>query len=253
MDNVENRESYEISFKDLFQIFKQGLWLMVVAAILLGAVSFVYSKFFIAKTYTASVKLYVETTGKGESGYNDLSSYNLATSLVNDYIEMLETNKFFDKLSRNLDDKYTAGQLNAMVDFKGSDKETQVFSAIVAAHSPTEAKIIADAVADVAPGIIGAIKDHNELKIVDNAIIPTYPSAPSVTRNTLFAMGAGFFFFFIYVFAREALDNKIKYNPDMTEINSIPILSAIPDFSGQKIIIDDVDASESEAENGKEN
>ena len=48
-------------------------------------------------------------------------------------------------------------------------------------------------------------------------------------------------------------DNKIKYNPDMTEINSIPILSAIPDFSGQKIIIDDVDASESEAENGKEN
>lgn len=66
-------------------------------------------------------------------------------------------------------------------------------------------------------------------------------------------MGAGFLLALIYVFAREALDNKIKYNPDMTEINSIPILSAIPDFSGQKIIIDDVDASESEAENGKEN
>lgn len=252
MENAENRESYEISFKDLFQIFKQGLWLMVIAGVLFGSIAFVYSKFFITKTYTASVKLYVETTIKGESSYNDLSSYNLATSLVNDYIEMLETNKFYEKLSRNLDDKYTAGQLSQMVRFKGSDKETQVFSSIVTASSPTESKLIADAVADVAPGVISDIKDNNELKIVDSATIPTYPSSPNVTRNTIIAAAVGFLIALVFVFAKEALDNKIKYNPDMTEINNMPILSAIPDFAGQRIIIDETDESESEAEDGKE-
>lgn len=252
MDNVEKREGYEISLKDLFNIFKQGLWIMVVTAVLFGVIAFAYSKFFIPKTYSASVKLYVETSIKGDNSYSDLSAHNLATSLVNTYIAMLETNNFNEKLSENLDGKYTASQLNSMVAFYGDDdNETEVFTARVSAKSPTEAKIIADSVADVAPGIISSLKDNTELRIVDKAIIPTRPSSPNVTRNTLVAMIIGFVLALIYVFAREALDNKIKYNPDITEINSIPILSAIPDFAGQKIILDlNPEQEESEANNG---
>lgn len=254
MDNVEKREGYEISLKDLFQIFKQGLWIMIVTAVVFGVAAFGYSKLFISKTYTASVKLYVETSIKGDNSYSDLSAHNLATSLVNTYIAMLETNNFNEKLSENLDGKYTANQLNSMVAFYSDpDNETEVFSAQVSAKTPTEAKLVADSVADVAPGIISSLKDNTELRIVDNAVIPTKPSSPNVTRNTLIAAAIGFVLALIYVFAREALDNKIKYNPDVTEINDIPILSAIPDFAGQKIILDiNPEAEESEADNGQE-
>ncbi|MBR1731870.1 MAG: hypothetical protein IJ725_05510 [Ruminococcus sp.] len=252
MDNNEKREGYEISLKDLFEIFKQGLWIMILAGVLFGVVAFGYSRLFIPKTYTASVKLYVETSVKGDNSYSDLSAHNLATSLVGTYIAMLETNNFNEKLSENLDGRYTASQLNSMVEFySDSDEEIEVFTARVAAKSPTEAKLVADSVADVAPGIISSLKDNTELRIVDNAIIPTKPSSPNVTRNTLIAAAVGFFLALIYVFAREALDNKIKYNPDITEINDIPILSAIPDFAGQKIILDITpEKEESEAENG---
>ena len=239
MDNVEKKESYEISLKDLFEIFKQGLWIMIVTALVFGVAVFGYSKLFIAKTYTASVKLYVETSVKGDNSYSDLSAHNLATSLVNTYISMLETNNFTEKLSENLDGKYTARQLNSMVGFSSDENnETEVFTATVSAKTPTEAKLVADSVADVAPGIISSLKDNTELRIVDNAVIPTKPSSPNVTRNTLIAAGAGFLLALIYVFVREAIDNKIKFNPDITEINSIPILSAIPE------------AEESEADNG---
>ena len=252
MDNVEKNEGYEISLKDLFEIFKQGLWIMIVAAVLFGVIAFGYSKLFIPKTYTASVKLYVETSVKGDNSYSDLSAHNLATSLVGTYIAMLETNNFNEKLSENLDERYTASQLNSMVQFSSdNDEEIEVFSAVVSAKSPTEAKLVADSVADVAPGIISNLKDNTELRIVDNAIIPTKPSSPNVTRNTIIAAAIGFFLALVYVFAREALDNKIKYNPDITEINDIPILSAIPDFAGQKIILDITpQKEESEAENG---
>lgn len=252
MENVEKREGYEISLKDLFNIFKQGLWIMILTSILFGVIAFGYSKLFISKTYSASVKLYVETSIKGDNSYSDLSAHNLATSLVNTYIAMLETNNFNEKLSENLDGKYTASQLNSMVSFFGDDdNETEVFTARVTAKSPTEAKIVADSVADVAPGIISSLKDNTELRIVDKAVIPTKPSAPNVTRNTFIAMIIGFILALVFVFAREALDNKIKYNPDITEINSIPILSAIPDFAGQKIILDlNPEKEESEANNG---
>lgn len=252
MDNTEKKEGYEISLKDVFQIFKQGLWIMLITALVCGAIAFGYSKLFIPKTYTASVKLYVETSVKGDNSYSDLSAHNLATSLVGTYIAMLETNNFNDKLSANLDGKYTANQLNSMVSFySDSENETEVFKAIVTAKTPTEAKLVADSVADVAPGIISSLKDNTELRIVDNATIPTKPSSPNVTRNTIIAALIGFILALIYVFAREALDNKVKYNPDVTEINSIPILSAIPDFAGQKIILNvNPETEESEEKDG---
>ena len=252
MDNVENKEGYEISLKDIFAIFKQGLWLMVLTAIVFGVISFGYSKLFIPRTYTAAVKLYVETTIKGDNSYNDLSAHNLAASLVGTYIAMLDTNNFNEKLSDNLDGKYTATQLASMVDFiKDTDEDVEVFRAIVTAKSPTEAKLVADSVADVAPGIISSLKDNTVLRIVDPPTVPTYPSSPNVTRNTLLAAILGFVLALVYVFIREAVDNKIKYNPDMTEINGIPILSAIPDFAGQKIILElNPEAEESEEENG---
>ena len=255
MDNAEKKEVYEISLKDLFKIFKQGLWIMVVTAVVFGVAAFGYSKLFISKTYTASVKLYVETSIKGDNSYSDLSAHNLATSLVNTYIAMLETNNFHEKLSDNLDGKYTANQLKSMVEFySDNDNETEVFTAMVSAKSPTEAKLVADSVADVAPGIISSLKDNTELRIVDNAVIPTKPSSPNVTRNTVVAFSIGFALALIYVFAREALDNKIKYNADVTEINSIPVLSAIPDFAEQNIILDiNPETEESEADNGEEN
>ena len=102
MDNVEKKEGYEISLKDLFEIFKQGLWIMIITAVVFGVAAFGYSKLFISKTYTASVKLYVETSVKGDNSYSDLSAHNLATSLVGTYIAMLETNNFAEKLSEKI-------------------------------------------------------------------------------------------------------------------------------------------------------
>ena len=41
----------------------------------------------------------------------------------------------------------------------------------------------------------------------------------------------------IYIFVKEALDTKIKYDEDMLEIYDIPVLSAIPDFHGSAVNI----------------
>jgi capsular polysaccharide biosynthesis protein len=235
--NKGKNEVYEISLKDIFAIFKRGLWIMLACAIVFGALAFGYSSLFIHKTYTSTVKLYVKTSNVGE-GYQALSSFNFASNKVNTYIEMLDSNNFREKLSDNLDNKYTAVELKKMVSFSRSDDEnTEVFSSTIKASSPTEAKVIADSVADIAPGIMSGLDDDTELKIVDNATIPTAPSSPNVMKNTLFAFAGGFVLALIFVFIREALDNKIKYNTELSEINGIPVLSAIPDFNGDRILL----------------
>ncbi|MBQ5399046.1 MAG: hypothetical protein IIU14_06405 [Ruminococcus sp.] len=230
-------EVYEISLKDIFKTFKKGLWLMIACAIVFGSIAFAFSSLVIPKTYSSTVKLYVKTNNM-EGGYQALSAFNFAANKVNTYIEMLDTNKFRDKLSDNLDNKYTSGQLEKMINFSRSDDtDTEVFSATIKASSPTEAKIIADSLADVAPGIMSGLDDDTELKIVDNATIATKPSSPNVTRNTLVAAVTGFLLALIIVFIREALDNKVKFNSEETDLLGIPILSAIPDFGGDRILL----------------
>lgn len=241
--NGDNKDSYEISIAELFKIFKRGLWKMLLAAFVFGLIAFTYFNYFVPKTYTARVKLYVETSASAkENAYNALSNYNYAAALVNTYVQMLSTNNFYSKLSYNLDEKYTAKELNKIVVFKNEsddqDNQTEVFSAIISAASPTEAKVIADSVADTAPGVISSLKnDDTELKIVDSATVPTEPSSPKVMRNTLLAVIAGFVLMLIYVFVRELLDNKIKYSAELTQINDIPILSAVPDFGNERFIL----------------
>ena len=258
MDNYnkeDNKDAYEISLVEIFKIFKRGLWKMLLAAFVFGLIAFTYFNYFVPKTYTASVKLYVETSAAAkENSYNALSNYNYAAALVNTYIEMLSTNNFYTKLSENLDEKYSAKELSEIVKFKNDsddqDMQTEVFSAIVSAASPTEAKVIADSVADTAPGVISSLKnDDTELKIVDNATVPIAPSSPKVMRNTLLAAAAGFILMLIYVFIRELMDNKIKYSAELTQINDIPVLSAVPDFGSERFILsnsNDVDVAESE-------
>lgn len=228
---MDNEKEFEISLKDLFRIFRQGLWIIVVTAVVFAIAAFGYSRFFVQKTYTSSVKFYVEATTSSDNAYNDLYSYNYATSLVNTYIEMLQTNSFYEKVADNLDNTYTASEIGSMVSF-ANDNETEVFSVSVVAKSPQAAKIVADSVASVAPGVISTLEDNAKLKIVDSAIVPTSPTSPNVSKNTIMAFLVGLVLAAIYVFVKDVTDTKIKYLPDTAEICDIPVIAAIPNFSG---------------------
>lgn len=220
----------EISLKDIVKIIKKSLLFIVVTALIFAVGSFFITKFFIPKTYKSTVKLYVETnTDTTSSQYNPLSTYNYAAALVATYIQMLQTNNFYTSVSEAVESKFTATTLSNMITFKSIDN-TEVFECSVTATTPAEAKIVADAVAKVAPTTIAHLNDNAKLKIVDDASLPTAPASPSTQRNVLIASVLGLLLALIIAFIREGLDVKIKYSEEMTSILALPILAAVPDF-----------------------
>ena len=154
---------------------------------------------------------------------------NYAKNIVPTYIEILETTKFYSQVAAKLDDKYTPSQLSYKIAFKPIE-DTEVFEAVVVDESPTQAKAIADAVAQTAPDTLANFNDNANLKVVDDATLPKAPSSPNVMKNILLAFAAGLIISLVFAFARELFDTKIKYNTDMTEILGIPVLAAVPDF-----------------------
>ena len=222
--------SMEISFKDISRIIKKNIALVLVIAMLFAVCSFFITKFFIQKTYTSSVKLYVSVNYEGSSGNDDLSIYTYTSKLVATYIEMLDTNKFYSAVSEELDKKYTPSQLKSMITFRSVDT-TEIFKASVTSNSPTEAKEIADAVVATAPATISEIlKNNSQLEIVDDPTVPTHPTSPNLMSNVLFAFFAGFAISLAIAFIRDYFYVKIKYDEEMMTLCDVAILGAIPDF-----------------------
>lgn len=220
----------EISFKDILQIIKKNIIFVAIVSVIFASCSFLVTTLFIKETYTSSIKLYVTANYIDNDANDDLNTYNYTSKLVATYIEMLNSTKFYNAVSEHLDDKYTPSQLQAMIAFT-SVENTEVFRASVVSENPTEAKEIADAVAEVAPHTIAELLVNNyQLKIVDEATIPKSPTSPNVTKNVLFAFLAGLVLSLVVVFVRDYFDNKIKYNEEMTDLCGVPVLATIPDF-----------------------
>lgn len=221
----------EISFKDILRIIKKNIIFIIIVSLIFSVCSFFVTKFFVKKTYTSTVKLYVSTDYKGASnGYQDLNAYNYSSKLVSTYIELLDTNNFYQNVSKSLNNKYTAAELETMIKFRGVE-ETEVFKADVTSNSPAEAKNIADAVAKTAPTTVKELLSNNStLKIVDEATTPKNPTSPDVAKNVLIALLIGIVISLIIAFIRDYFDVKIKYDDEMTTLCNIPVLAAIPDF-----------------------
>ena len=56
----------EITFKDITRIIKKNIVFIAVLSLLCAAASYFVTTFFVPKTYTSTVKLYVETNYKSQ-------------------------------------------------------------------------------------------------------------------------------------------------------------------------------------------
>ncbi len=225
------KQRMEFSFKDMLNIIKKNILFMLIVAIVAAAGTYFITRLLITPVYTSTVKLYVNAQINAKTSYEELNSHNYAQKMVATYIEVLNTNHFFSKVSKKLPDKYTANYLKNNVQFS-EVADTEVFSATVSCSDPIDAKTIADAVAEVAPVTIKEQFENNaSLKIVDEAQLPKAPASPNPMRNAIIAFAAGLIISLIIAFLRDYFDVKIKYDNDMTVLCGLPVLAAIPEFN----------------------
>lgn len=228
---MEEKDEIVISLTDIWNIIKKNAAFIIVITLICAVGSFFITRYFIPKSYTSSIQLYVDTSNDNENqnSYNILNEQTYAQNLVATYIKMLNTNTFYTELSEQINNKYTAKQLSEMLSFSSDDK-TEIFDVKVTSHSPNDSKLIADAVGEIAPEAISRLKSKATLKIVDYAQLPTAPSSPSERKNVIIALIAGLIVSVGISLLRAFLDKKMRYNENLTMIGDIPILAAIPKF-----------------------
>ena len=225
-------EKNTIDLMELFFMFLRKWRFIVCVAIVVGAISFCYSRFLITPMYVSDGKLYI--TNRSTDGYTDerrsvvLSDLMLSQQLALTYAEVLNSKTFYTMvIEKSGLTYYTPNALENMVLYEPLN-ETEVMQVTVTTPSPQDSYLLVETILDCAPEEIERIVNGGTVKIIDRAEMPTGPVSPSVQKNTLTGILLGIILGCVIVFVRSLLDDSVKSAQELSENFGLPVLAEIP-------------------------
>lgn len=223
-----------IDLRELFVVLMRRIWLILLAALLVGALVFGYTLFFVTPQYQASTLLYVNNSdiSVGSTAVS-ISNANLtaAQKLVDTYVVILQSRTALNEVVEEAGLDYSYEELRKMIRADAVN-ETEVFEVVVTSPSPAEAELIANTIAKVLPGKIADIVAGSDVRIVDYAVVPSHRYSPSYTRNTAIGILLGAVLCAGAVTLAYIFDENIRTEDYLTQTYpDIPLLSVIPDMS----------------------
>ena len=231
--NLQKNEDLEIDLSRVFRALLDKAWLVAIVAVLCAALTLVGTIFLITPQYESTAMFYVNNSNLsfGDASLS-ISSGDLTTSrnLVDSYIVILNTREtlvdVIDYAGVSRSYKEVKDMLKA-----AAVNETEIFRVTVTNPDPQEAERIANAIAYILPKRIGTIIDGTSAKVVDAAVVPTKPSSPSYTVNTLIGFLLGCVLSVGFIVLREIFDTTIRAEEDISLCCKHPILASVPDMT----------------------
>ena len=149
----------ELDLRVLFLALLRKLWLVVICAIIVGAVAFGYTRYFVTPMYRASTTIYVNNNpmnAEGNTATLTISDLSAAQRLVSTYVITLKSDRVLTKVAQELDVQLSVKAIRNMITAESVD-DTEVFEVQITNADPQLAAQIANAIAKVAPDEISEI------------------------------------------------------------------------------------------------
>ena len=231
MNPKENVE-LEIDVLELLSVLWRKAWAIVLVAALVGAAAFAGTALLIPKKYRAEALMYVNSSNLSLGGAKvsiSQSELSAAKSLVDTYVDILNTRTTLNDVIEQTGVPYTYEQLKKMIT-ADSVNGTEVFSVQVVSKDPAEAEKLANTIAQILPDKIASIVEGSSARIVDYAVVPAEKDSPSLTRNTAICAILGALVTCVVIVVQTLMNDQI-HDPDyLTKTYDIPVLAVIPDL-----------------------
>lgn len=232
-DNRTDRKEMEIDTQRLIGAVWNKAWLVTLVAVVCAILSFLGTFYFITPQYQSSAMFYVNNSSVsvGDATFSiDSGDISAAKSLVDSYIVILRTRESLNDVIDYAGVNRTYSELRSMIS-AASVNSTEIFEVVVTSPDPHEAQKIASAIAYILPKRISSIIEGTSAKVVDAAVVPTKPSSPSYSMNTLVGFVVGFALSVVIILLREFFDITIRTEEDVTQAHKYPLLAAVPDMA----------------------
>ncbi len=207
-------------------------WVLMVLPVLLLAGGVGYLSLTAVPQYRAHAAVYVTIAAAEDPGdLNQGTSYTQAQMLS--YARLASLPVVLDPVAESLGLEQTGRELAGRVTASTSG-DVSILDVSVTSASPDEAAQIANAVVDqlrraiedLAPDT-GTGASAVSATVVDSAVPPQAPFAPSTRRNVLAAGFAGVVLGVLAAWLREALDTRVRRPEDVEQATGVPVLGTL--------------------------
>ena len=225
MQNVENNDVVEIDLMEIFGLMLHRLWLIILCAVAVGAVGYVVSRFVLTEQFESTTRIYVLNRQNDDTlTYTDVQ---LGTQLTKDFREIIKSRYVLEQVIDICGLEDSSGSLSSRVSVD-TQTDTRIVTITVTDTDPARAQYIANELREAAAERIMYVMDIQAVNVVDEANLPTVPSAPSVTKWTAIGFLLGAFLCMAVVLIQFLLDDTIKTSDDIEKYLGLSTLGMIP-------------------------
>lgn len=220
----------QIDLMELFYRLIEKMRYIVTATVACALAAALITMLFIAPKYTATAKLYVKN-GSG-SGIN-LSDLQIGNYLASDYTEVFSNWHVHEQVIENLNLPYDYDQMDEMIDIT-NPSDTRILYINVTSKDAREAQQIANEYARVAQEFIADKMETSEPSLFEEALLPSRPTSPSLTMNTLLGFFVGLLCSCGFFVVQFLLDDRIRTSEDIERISGLTTLGMMPVQSAER-------------------
>ena len=233
MEN-NNENVKVISLKDLFGIFLDRLWLILLVAIIVVSGTYTYNKLTYVPEYSSTATMYIlKEVNENTASYDASNDFSLALKVVKDCDILLKSHTVLDKVIGELGLDMSYGQLNGMI-HTSNPEETRILNVTVTADTPENAKQIVDKLCTIGAESINDVMGYDQVNLYELGTLSKSPSnQKSIVVYLLFGVIAGAFVYLIYVIVFIA-DTSIRTDEDIQNYLGLSVIGDIPDADAGK-------------------
>ena len=226
-------QEVEIDLMQLFGVLLKKSWAIILAAVIFGGCTLLYTVLFVTPLYKARTLMYVNNNAlnvgdvKMSISAGDLSA---AQSLVDTYTVILGTRSTLDEVNETAGLNYEYEELHKMIS-AASVNSTEIFYVEVTNPDPKEAELIANTIGQILPERIASIVEGSSARIVDYAVVPAKKASPSFTKNTVLGALVGIVVSCGIIIIRELMNDEIRDSKYLEDTFDIPVLAVVPELT----------------------
>ncbi|UNC93593.1 YveK family protein [Candidatus Contubernalis alkaliaceticus] len=221
---MEEHVTQEVDLREVIRILRERLLLLIIIPFLAVTASALISSYYLIPVYRSTASLMVWEYYPDAPDYQDLYFNNY---LLTTYREIAKSRMVAEKAANRLETSLSPGQLRGKVDVHVVEGTGMLF--ITAYDSnPQLAADIANGLAAALQEIMPPVFNMDNLKLIDEALVPGRPVSPNHRLNMTAAAVVGLMSAVVLSFYLEFLDTTIKKPEQVQRYLEFKVLGVIP-------------------------
>lgn len=217
-----------IEIQKIKEVFQKNIAIILILPLILMIISAIFSLFVLPEKYQATTQILINQK-KDENPQYMAQEVQSNIQLVNTYSEIVKSPAMLDKVSKELDGKYSTNDLSKMLSVS-NQKETQILNIEVVNTKPKDAEKIANAFAKVSSDEIPKIMNVDNVSVLSKADGTVNKVSPKTLLNIIGALFVGIILATLFIIFKEIFDKRIKDESDVERELDIPVIGSIQKF-----------------------